>query len=289
MLLACVIWLLGTNYQNNLILALAYMQISMFVIIILNTYNNLSGVEVKINGAKNVCLGESVLFSLSVLSPNRIGTHYVTVGWRRARKGAVANKLNLMHLYDFESNKAQPISVPVSVFTRGYHQPKFLLLESTFPMGLVRCWTWLYFDAKALVYPMPVACSFPVGHSVHDDEGDEGGAQVIAGGDDFIGFSPYRPGDSSRHIAWRLFAREQGLYCKQYGSTPSKDTWLVWSDFHRGDVEVSLSNMCFWAIELNKQQQYFGIRLPSQEVSIGEGEAHLHEVLTALALYEGAT
>lgn len=283
--LALIIWLLGTNYQNNLILALAYMQISLFVVIILNTYNNLSGLEVGFSSVENACVGESVDFTFTVYSPNKIGAHYVTVGWRPPLQSVHLRGNAYTRLFDFEPSEVSTIKASVEALHRGYVQPRHLLIKSTFPMGLLKCWTWLTFDAKAIVYPAPVLCSLPRNTGGSEDEEGEGYSMVS--GDDFMGFSEYHPGDSLKHIAWKLYARERGLYCKQFLIPESHQVWLSWSDFYHGDTELCLSNLCYWAMIFNQQNQEFGLKLPDEEVVLGLGDLHLKKTLTALALFSG--
>ena len=49
---------------------------------------------------------------------------------------------------------------------------------------------------------------------------DTGGAQSGAIGDeDFAGLRPFQAGDSLRRVAWKAYARGQGLHTKQYAGT----------------------------------------------------------------------
>jgi hypothetical protein len=60
--LSLVLWLLGTTYQNNLILALSYLLISLIIVAIFHSYANLAGLQIKVLGAKPAFVGESVYF-----------------------------------------------------------------------------------------------------------------------------------------------------------------------------------------------------------------------------------
>lgn len=274
LLLSIVVWLLGTNYQNNLILALAYMQISLFVIIILNTYNNLSGMQLTIGSAKSVCVGEPIEFSFKVASANKDGTHYVNIVWRGASRP---------NIFDFDAEEEHKIHISTLAIKRGFYRRKYLLVESIFPMGLLRCWTWLHFDFKVLVYPKPIPCPFPVADS---DGGEADGSHQHTGqGDDFLGFKGYQPGDSSKHIAWTLYARGQGLLTKEYGAYVSSDLCLKWSDFRCGDDELALSHMCFWVKTLNQNNQAFAMELPGVSLPCDVGDEHQEKALSALALF----
>lgn len=273
--LSLIVWLLGTNYQNNLILALAYMQISIFVLTILNTYHNLAGLQIQLLAAEPGFVGEKITFHFLFSTANAQGGHYVTVQWQD----------ELPVIFDFEPGQEHREKVYAHARARGWVRPKRLLIKSTFPMGLLRCWTWLKFDAAALVYPAPLESELPLGTAVGEEE--QGRHTSRQKGDEFLGFRNYRPGDSLKHVAWKQFARDQGLLSKEYGDLTSSQIWLQWQDFYRGDRELCLSQLCFWALRLNDQQKEFGLRLPGQEISPSSGPEHLARVLRQLALFEG--
>ena len=60
LLITAVIWLLGTNYQNNLILGLSYLLVSIFVVGILHAFANLAGISIRFVGARPAFAGEPV-------------------------------------------------------------------------------------------------------------------------------------------------------------------------------------------------------------------------------------
>lgn len=273
LLLALVIWLLGTNYQNNLILALSYLQLSLLVMVILNTYNNLSGLVVECLGSDGGYVGEMINFKFQIASANTFGSHYVKVAWR-ATKSTV---------HDFEGTDVHLINVGIVVDQRGRYRPPRLLLKSDFPMGLVKCWTWLRFTSDVIVYPRPIESLLP---STTNAEGEGGGDSRMRGdGEEFFGYQPYRPGDALRHIAWKQYARERGLHTKLYGSTDVNSQELNWHNFFRGDVELAISQMTFWSLALHTQNCSFSVSLPSASIALGHGDAHLASVLNALALH----
>lgn len=273
LLLALIIWLLGTNYQNNLILALSYLQLSLLVMVILNTYNNLSGLVVECLGSEGGYAGDVINFKFNISSANAFGSHYVKIAWRSTESS----------IHDFEGTEAHVISVGIVVDQRGRYRPPRLLLKSDFPMGLVKCWTWLRFTSDVVVYPRPVECLLP---SPVNAEGEGGGdSRMRSDGEEFFGYQQYRPGDALRHIAWKQYARERGLHTKLYGSSDINSRELNWSSFFRGDVELAISQMTFWALALYKQNASFSVSLPSASIPLGNGDAHLASVLNALSLH----
>lgn len=273
LLLALIIWLLGTNYQNNLILALSYLQLSLMVVVILHTYNNMSGLYIESLGADEGHAGQRIDFKFQVMSDNAFGCHYLKLGWADT----------VPTLYDIEGSSTQLVRVGVKANQRGRFWPGRLLVQSEFPMGLVKCWSWLRFENEVIVYPRPVERALPVvlGGSA---EGT-GEVEPDLDGEEFLGYRQYHPGDGLRRIAWKQYARERGLYSKVYGSGRANNEYLYWSQFFSGDVELALSQMTYWAVAWHRENRGFGLSLPTVEIAFGSGDAHLAEVLSALAVY----
>ncbi|HEY7773823.1 MAG TPA: DUF58 domain-containing protein [Marinagarivorans sp.] len=275
--LSLLLWLLGTNYQNNLILALSYLLMSLVVVAILHTYANLAGLRIKVLGAKPAFAGETVYFILQVEGARAKGCDNLTIRWWNGDDAC----------FDFEPDgdgkHSAQIQVGVHAVHRGYLDPGKLLLESTFPLGLIRCWTWLNLDARAVVFPKPLKVQFPP-QVTGENEGE--GGEYAMGGDDFAGLKEYRAGDPIKHIAWKHFAREQGLYSKEYASAIDSDTWLEWNSFLQLAPEDRLSALCYWALEFDRLGIAYGLRLPGKQIPPAVDDGHRLTVLSALARFD---
>lgn len=272
LVLTALIWLLGTNYQNNLILALSYLQVSLFVVVILHTYNNLAGLRVRLVGAEPSFVGESVAFDLELVTASRHGSDNVLLKWLSGPHRQVS----------LEPGIAQTVRLSLPAGRRGRIAPGHLLLKSAFPLGLVRCWSYLRFGAETVVYPAPVPCDL---NALPSSDECEGTPSLSAGTGEFWGFRDYAGGDSPKRISWKHYAREQGLVTKVVAEGGPGDLWLKWQDLFRGDRELCLSQLCFLALELSKRDQLFGLSLPGSDIAPGRGQAHLSEVLHALACF----
>jgi hypothetical protein len=64
---ALVILLLGINYENNLVYAVSFVLLSLFVVSILHTYSNLAGLTITALAARPCLVGESAEFELLLL------------------------------------------------------------------------------------------------------------------------------------------------------------------------------------------------------------------------------
>lgn len=264
-----VIWMLGTNYQNNLILALAYLMVSVFIVAILHAFANLAGITVKFIEGKPAFAGEPAAFVLELCSSHKYGCDQLELCW----PGGDARTFTL--------NPNEPLRVTLHAPSeeRGYLRPGRLLVQSRFPLGIIRCWTWLNLDAWALIYPAPIPCEEPRHQSTG---GREQGGLSQRGGDDFSGLRDYQPGDPIKHIAWKQFAQEKGLFTKEYEAFYSAEKWLDWDSLNLPQ-ELRLSGLCYWALEYEQQQLPYGLALPGLTLEPALGNLHLEAVLSALA------
>lgn len=268
-----VIWLLGTNYQNNLILGLSYLLFSIFVVSINHAFANLAGITVRFVGARPAFAGEPASFTLELNCTNKAGCDNLELRWQSGTKSGETQVITL--------NQAEPQQVIVRAQSaqRGYLRPGRLLVQSRFPLGIIRCWTWLNLDATALIYPAPISCDEPQAQA---SDGREEGGTSQRGGDDFSGLRDYQAGDPIKHIAWKQFAQDKGLFTKEYDAYFSAEKWLDWNGLNQTQ-ELRLSGLCYWALEYERRLVPYGLRLPGLELAPALGEYHQHAVLAALA------
>lgn len=270
LLMAFLIWLLGTNYQNNLILALAYLQVSLLVVVIFRTYQNLAGIELRVIGSAPNFVNSPVGFTLQLRSSNPKGADNLCLKFAGGAE----------ELVQLQPDSSHRVNLFMIGRRRGILRPERLLVKSVFPLGLVQCWSWLNLEAQVLVYPQPRASAFPAHHLGGDDESNDG--QKLDS-EDVVGLRRYQHGDSLRQIAWKHYARDKGLYRKELAQYSESDSWLDWQDFYRGEPEASLSRMSYWVQELSQLHKSFGLRLPGVLLEPAAGELHRIRALSALA------
>ncbi len=269
-----VILLAAINYQNNMSYALVFLLANIFLVAVLHTYANLSGLRIRGVSADPVFPGEEACFRVQLSASGRRDHVALRLRWREGEAADVSS------VADDDVEAIELFSVAT---TRGWHRPGRLLIESTYPLGLLRCWTWIDLDLAALVYPAPEPCEAPTGVQLARPDGS---AVPVDGNDDFFGIRAYRVGDSLQRIYWKGLARGQSLQSKVYTAYADRSVWLDWDAFGGIDLERRLSRLCFWALELERDQQEYGLRLPAVELAPGTGPEHLEAVLRTLALYQ---
>jgi len=169
----------------------------------------------------------------------------------------------------------------VNAKQRGWLNPKRLLVETYYPLGLLRAWTWVDLDAKAIVYPKPLFQE----HSFSNiGENEEGQLTHRSGSDDFHDMRSYHPGDSPRHILWRSYAKQDELLVKQFAAYADSRLILDWHQLE-DEAEIRLSRLTGMALNAYNKDKEFGLLLPQLEIAPNSGKAHLDRVLKELALF----
>jgi uncharacterized protein (DUF58 family) len=268
-----VMFLAAINYQNNMAFALVFLLASVFIIAILHTFANLAGLTISVGKSNPVFEGEMAEFELFLSRHGNKDYFDINVSWPKSELRSVS----------LTSTDRQKINLHLTMVKRGSFRPDRLLVESFYPMGLLRCWTLLALDVVVLVYPKPLACELSA--NAGTDALEEGELIPVAGSDDFYDFKQYHPGDSPKHVFWKGYAKGQDLVTKQFASYSEQRLWLEWGSVD-GGLEERLSKLCFWVLKLDKSHDEYGLRLPGIEIQPGHGEQHKANVLKTLAMFQ---
>ncbi|MCB1955402.1 MAG: DUF58 domain-containing protein [Rhodocyclaceae bacterium] len=186
--------------------------------------------------------------------------------------------------FSIDADAITHVTVPVPTQRRGWLATGRLTLETRFPLGLIRGWSYLTPAARNLVYPCPETPPLPLPAPAYAHQDGQGGS---TGEDDFAGLRDYRPGDSPRRVAWKLAARTDGhLHTKLFSGGQRSELALDWHALPTTlDVEARLSRLTAWVLSASQSNQVFSLRLPGFASDRSCGEAHLASCLRALALH----
>ena len=268
--------LAAINYQASLVYATAFLLGSVFLVTILYTFRNLSGLRLESAGVRPGFVGEDIEFGVRIVRPPDRGHR------RRGREGIQTGfPGGIMQWVELHRQEADLVRLYAQATHRGYLRPGRLLVETYYPLGLLRAWTWVDLDLRALVYPKPRFGDLPELTSGRRDEGELVDPQ---GSEDFTDIKAYRPGDPVKHIIWRSYARGDELMVKRYSSFMEPRLWLD-LDTVPGHLEERLSRLTGMALTASRLGREFGLHLPTLTIKPARGEAHLERVLRELALY----
>jgi uncharacterized protein (DUF58 family) len=268
LLIAALVWIGATNFQNNLVLALCFLLLAILFVAIHQTFANLSGLTLRWIGAEPVFAG-AVAHCLIELNSTTCREQL-----ELAFPGEEATMVSV--------SGGEPARVALAVTTsrRGWHKPGRCRLQSRYPLGIIRCWTWLDLSPEILVYPRPLATDE---RELAFDGVDEEHGAAIAGSEDFQALRDYVPGDPLSAVAWKQYAAGRGMLVREQVDYRSTELWLDYRTLPDADPERRLSKLCFHALELAESQRPFGLRLPDIAIEPAAGDGQLRTVLRALA------
>ncbi|HEY6242287.1 MAG TPA: DUF58 domain-containing protein, partial [Burkholderiales bacterium] len=183
------------------------------------------------------------------------------------------------------AHQHRSVTLPVKTEKRGWLQLERVTVDTRFPLGLMRAWSYVQPDMRALVYPRPDTAQLPPPHS-DADSGDE--ISMGAGTDDFVGLRPYQESDSPHHVAWKASARGELLLTKLFSGRAASELWFDWEEMPANmHTEARLSRITRWVLLAEERALRYGLKLPGVTVPLGEGFSHRERCLKELALCHG--
>ncbi len=267
-----LVMLLGSiNYDNNLAFLLTFLLAGMGLVAILHTFRNIVGLSFSVGKVFPAFAGLPAKVQVIVENPEPLSRCNVQFSF----SGATPCRVDLL-------SGSTTVIVELPGQQRGIHRLSTLRIETEFPVGLFRAWSYIDLDGDYLVYPKP--WGQPLHHIVTHASGQLSAA-VAGGNDDFLGFRRYQPGDSLRHIHWKAVARGREPLTKQFGEHESPQLWLEWDTVLHLGIEDRLSQLCQWILDAENAGLSYGFRMPGVNIGPGRGEIHRLNCLRPLALF----
>ncbi len=275
-----LVLLIGSiNYNLGLGYALTFLCACCAIVDMGLTFQNLAHLYLVPLRAAPVFAGEEAQFALQLDNRGKRERFAIWIDFLAI--GAPRHTLDVGPAGKTDVNLTTPSSA------RGPLRAPRVRLQTRFPLGLFRAWSYWQPDLCVLVYPFPEPQAPPL--PLGDLPGSEGNAR--AGHDDFAGIRSYQAGDPMRHLAWRQIARLD----------PALGGQLVTKHFEGGavsalvldfdalgvrlDLELRLSRMTRWVLDAEQRGLPYAFRLGTQHFAASVGAAHQAACLQALALY----
>jgi uncharacterized protein (DUF58 family) len=271
-----VILLGAMNYNLSLGHALVFLLAGLGIVAILHTFRNLVLVSIRPGRCDPVFAGSLAQFDL-VLENQRLDA-------RTSLRLFIKDETPIE--VDIGPHARTVATLNVHAAKRGWLPMPRATIETTWPLGLVRAWSYAVPDLNCLVYPTPAAKAPPLpwsGASAHGSTRDGRGA------DDFSGLRNHQVADSPHHVAWKAVARQQDgpLLTKLFAGAAAQQLWLDWEALPETvDTEQRLSILARWMIDADTAGFAWGLRLPTLRLPPDNGPAQLNAGLRALALHD---
>lgn len=270
LIIALLNFVMGINYQNNLILAMAYLMVVVMVFAILTGYKNVRGLLVKYLSVKEDYAPKAPVARFELQAKSRC--ELVKLINNNIESEAVS----------LQSNEKNLVEIALKCSERGAYGFDRVKIISHFPFGLVSVWSYIEPIDTVYVYPKPIPTE-KLDTQLHDnDEHDGDNAQIKAGNDDFYQLTSFVQGTALNKVSWKHYAKTQQLLTKEFTSDTSQELALNYNTL-TGNNEHRLSQLCFLVNQLTDQQIAFSLTLPNKHITKGLGRSHQETCLKALA------
>jgi len=274
--LCVLLFLLGTNYQNNLMLLLCYFLVAIFLVNLLASYINFARINLQIGKCPEVFVGDNlnVPLWLNANNDDNYQARSPVNGLLHFKFQAINHKshknIKTQHAQPNTLVDANAFSNPINLSQKCQQRGKLSLprvtVKSFYPLGLYRCWTHLAFTHQVTVFPKPLPCQIQLHVSEHDNankNAKKNNKTTIeqAGQDDFSHLKTYQVGEPLNHVAWKQLAKGRGMISKQFSSVGNGIGWLKLStefknqalSHHSGTLETALDKDRFNKELFNKE------------------------------------
>lgn len=261
------------NYANNLALGLTFLLGSLALTAMHYCHRNLAGLVIRSASSEPVFAGGIARFHIALENTAPLARHELTL----------VNDHGMSPPQRVPANGRAVFELELPAPKRGLLTLDHFETVTRHPFGLFRAWSHLHMNLTCVVYPKPS----PRGITPLPVETDTGGAQdSLRGDEEFAGMRPFQAGDSPRRIAWKAYAREQGLQVKVYAGTAVTSHVFDWDALPGLGTEARLSQLCRWIEDAHAAGSAYALKLPNQEIPANIGQAHRQRCLTALALFD---
>ena len=271
--LVLILFLFGTNYQNNLVIALSLLLLSVFNTCIIYSYRNLAGLTISSKSCPQAYAGDTLVFPIHLSAKQTQFSVLINYPQNQIKR--------------LDKVTTQPTNTLISFDNsyRGIVSPGRLKIESRYPLGLCRAWSHVDLDNQHIVFASPLDAKEQLTHFDNSHEyiaNDQGGH--IPGVDEFKGLRQHIPGESLKQVAWKQLAQGRGMLTKEFQQPQGQPQWLTLADLTINELETRLSQLTHSVDTLSGKGQVFGLVLGDNIIPPSEGESHRIRCLQAIAL-----
>lgn len=271
--LLLVLLLIAINYENNLVYALVFLLATILVITVHVTFANLYSLTISGGTNTPVFSGDTGAVAIKLMARSRSRYDISFINGDRTHLQA-----------EVLPNEPGALDIAVKPSVRGLFSLGRLRVESDYPFGLVRCWSWVDISQPLWVYPKPLQ---PPTLARQEASGNDLQTSPSQTGDDLYAFNAYRPGDPIKYIHWPSVARGAEPQVTVMADQLSDSSLIIDFDDYPGvDLETRLSWLCARVLSASDDNRHYSLALPSATLSSNSGDRHRDEALMMLAQFD---
>jgi uncharacterized protein (DUF58 family) len=281
-----LVFLLGTNYQNNIILLLSYLLASFFITVMFHSFYNFTQLKLRSNPKHQGYVEDTIYIPITIFSQKE----RFNINVQFADKSTDKSHKTIEHILPGQLS----IKLGCKADKRGLMNLGRLTVYSEYSLGLFKSKTVLNFGHQILIFPKPqplVSANFYQNNQLDDSVEAQHNKTTSPGTEDFSELRSFVQGESRARTAWKQLAKGQGHFSKHYQTSQAQRQCLKLRDMPGNDIETKLSHLSFLVSEFTTQNQSFALELYSNKsqsdmnIDFNSGIHHQQKCLTALAMY----
>lgn len=262
LILILITFIAGINYANNLILGFCFLISAILCISFYLTFKQLHDLQIDLVppevGQVDQVLSLKLLIKQSVAS-----ARYLRIQWQ-AREQLI-----------YIDQTQHSVELPFIAEKRGLYEFETIKIYSTYPLGLVRAWTYL--SPKQKVWIAPKAYDWQKEH-----KNQATSAQDSL--DEFKELRGFQHGDSYQNVAWKQVARGQGFLIKMFEAQANHQHLEIdYQQIPAQSHEDKLSFMMGLVEQCEQLGDDYALILPQTRLERGQGQSQLIKAKLLLA------
>ncbi|HIQ34798.1 MULTISPECIES: DUF58 domain-containing protein [Acinetobacter] len=262
LVLILITFIAGINYGNNLILGFCFLLSAILCISFYLTFKQLHDLKIEIVMPEVGQVNQPSIIRLMLKQQDK------TVRYLRIQSSQQEQMI-------YVNQVQQTIELPVLPQQRGLYEFGVIKVYSTYPLGLVRAWTYLYPKQKIWIAPR-----------AHDWQKEHKNQPTTAHDslDEFKELRAFRQGDSYQNVAWKQVARGQGFFIKMFEAQANHQHLEI--DYQQIPAlghEEKLSFMMGLVEQCEQLGDDYALILPHARLESGQGYSQLIQAKLLLA------
>lgn len=258
-----ILFIISLSYGNSLAYLCSFLFLSVTWVSCIVTNYNLYGLDyIRFEKDDFYIEGESVVGEIL----------FKNIG-KKSRFDIEASvlKANSNFVLEIAPGEAKKVEVLLPIKKRGVYPFKKLELRTTFPFGIFRSWKPFKQEGEIIVIPKPIASDFPKSSHYLDSDGEKRTKKLR---EEFHQHGRYSNEEASR-IDWKVFARRDELYLKEYDSA-KVNSYELDDSYDEGQIS-------YWLLQAEKEGSLYSFKIANKFFPSGNGRAHLLSCLRELA------
>ncbi|MCH7314469.1 DUF58 domain-containing protein [Acinetobacter sp. ANC 3882] len=262
LVLILITFIAGINYANNLILGFCFLISAILCISFYLTFKQLHGLHIDVVMPEVGQVDQALILKLLFKQPVS-AARYLRIQWQ--------NQEQLVYLDQTQHS----FELPFVGEKRGLYEFGAVKIYSTYPLGLVRAWTYLY--PKHKVWVAPKAYDWQKEHKNKPTSAQDSL-------DEFKELRSFQQGDSYQNVAWKQVARGQGFLIKMFEAQANHQHLEIdYQQIPAQSHEEKLSFMMGLVEQCEQLGDEYALILPHARLEIGQGQAQLIKAKLLLA------